>query len=81
MGESYVNYGLGNFLWYHNHQPESGVLELRIRDGAVVDDAWIPALIEADGRPVPLSGGPRADAVAGWRELRGCSGLASRPPS
>ena len=34
--------------------PESGVLQVRIEDGAVVDDAWIPAEIQPDGRPVPL---------------------------
>ncbi len=29
LGDTYVNYGLGNFLWYHDHQPESGVLGIR----------------------------------------------------
>ena len=43
QGDTYVNYGLGNFLWYHNHQPETGVLRLRIEDGEVVADDWVPA--------------------------------------
>ena len=67
MGDTYVNYGLGNFLWYHNHQPESGVLRLRIRDGEVVDDSWIPALIQTLRPSGPAQRRPRADAVADWR--------------
>lgn len=81
MGDSYVNYGLGNFLWYHNHQPESGVLQLRIRDGAVVGDSWTPARIGTYGRPSPLSGRQRATALDDWRRLRGCTGLSALPPS
>ena len=53
MGDTYVDYGLGNFLWYHNHQPESGVLQLRVRDGTVVGDALAPARIGTYGRPRP----------------------------
>jgi hypothetical protein len=79
MGSSYVNYGLGNFLWYHNLQPDSGVLKVRVRDGNDVGDAWIPAEIGIDGRPVPISGGRRAEAVADWRQLRSCTGLTARP--
>jgi poly-gamma-glutamate synthesis protein (capsule biosynthesis protein) len=78
LGDTYVNYGLGNFLWYHNDPPESGVLQLRIRNGEVVGDAWSPALIESTGRPHPLGGRQRAVAVADWRRLRTCSGLAPR---
>ena len=77
MGDTYVNYGLGNFVWYHNHQPDTGVLQLRIRGGTVVGDSWAPAMIGAFGRPLPLSGRPRSAAVADWRELRGCAALAA----
>ncbi len=79
LGDTYVNYGLGNFLWYHDRRPESGVLQVRIEDGAVVDDAWVPAEIQPDGRPVPLTGADRAAAEADWRRLRGCTGLAEAP--
>ena len=78
VGDTYVDYGLGNFLWYHNHQPESGVLRLRVRDGQVVGDALAPARIGTYGRPVPLVGRARAAAVADWRGLRACTGLAPR---
>lgn len=81
LGDTYVNYGLGNFLWYHDERPRSGVLQVRIVDGAVVDDAWIPARIQPDGRPVPLTGKPRAAAVADWQRLRDCAGLSATPPT
>ena len=77
--DTYVSYGLGNFLWYHDHQPETGVLRLRIEDGEVVDDTWVPARIGTWGRPFPVRGPARSRAVADWHRLRGCAGLASRP--
>jgi hypothetical protein len=80
LGRTYVDYGLGNFLWYHDHQPETGVLQLRIRDGAVVDDSWVPARIRSDGRPHPLTGDARSAAADDWRRLRGCTNLAAAPP-
>jgi poly-gamma-glutamate capsule biosynthesis protein CapA/YwtB (metallophosphatase superfamily) len=79
LGDTYVSYGLGNLLWYHNHQPDTGVLQLRVQDGAVVQDALVPARLATSGIPKPLHGKQRAAAVAEWRALRGCAGLASRP--
>ncbi|HEX6148746.1 CapA family protein [Nocardioides sp.] len=79
MRGAYVSYGLGNFVWYHNHQPETGVLRLRVEEGEVVSDEWVPAEIGIWGRPVPLSGARRKAAVADWQALRGCAGLHDRP--
>ena len=72
----YVSYGLGNFVWYHTGQPETGVLRLRIEDGEVVSDELVPARIGTWGAPTLLTGVDRARAVAEWRSLRGCAGLA-----
>jgi poly-gamma-glutamate synthesis protein (capsule biosynthesis protein) len=78
--DTYVNYGLGNFVWYTNRVPETGVLTLRVADGKVVSDQWTPARIgPLGGRPVPLSGVERQRAVTDWRARSGCAGLASRP--
>ncbi len=78
--DSYVNYGLGNFVWYHNRPPDTGVLRLQLEDGKVTSDQWTPARIgPLGGRPLPLSGSARQRAVADWRVRRGCAGLASRP--
>jgi len=78
LGDTYVDYGLGNFLWYHDHHPETGVLRLTVRDGQVVDDAWDPARIQTFGRPLPLQGDDRDDAIRSWRRLRWCTDLAPR---
>jgi hypothetical protein len=79
MDRAYVSYGLGNFVWYHNHQPETGVLRLRVEGGRVVSDDWVPAEIGTWGRPTPLTGADRRTAVREWRALRGCAGLRARP--
>ena len=79
LGDTYIGYGLGNFLWYHDREPETGVLRLRVEDGEVVDDSWLPAKIQLWGRPMPLARRARDRAVARWQELRGCAGLASAP--
>ncbi|MGZ8744269.1 MAG: CapA family protein [Nocardioides sp.] len=79
LGDTYVNYGLGNFLWYHNSQTDTGVLELRIKDGEVVSDAWRPAEIQVWGTPMPVFGAARDQAVADWRQGGGCAGLAPAP--
>ncbi len=76
LGDTYVDYGLGNFLWYQNHEPETGVLRLTIRDGRVVGDSWTPARIQTFGRPLPLRGEDRVAAVADWRRLHRCTALA-----
>jgi Bacterial capsule synthesis protein PGA_cap len=81
MGDTYVDYGLGNFLWYHNREPESGVLRLAVRGGHVVADGFTPTRIGTFGRrPHPLVGRSRV-AAAAWRGLRACTGLAPRPAS
>jgi poly-gamma-glutamate synthesis protein (capsule biosynthesis protein) len=79
LGPTYVDYGLGNFLWYHDGHPETGVLRLTVRDGKVVEDAWLPARIQTYGRPRPVRGEDRRDAIESWRRLRSCTGLAAGP--
>jgi poly-gamma-glutamate synthesis protein (capsule biosynthesis protein) len=79
LGPTYVSYGLGNFVWYHNQQPETGVLQLRIDGGRVVSDEWVPAEIGIWGRPTPLTGANRRSAVGEWNTLRGCTGLRAGP--
>jgi poly-gamma-glutamate synthesis protein (capsule biosynthesis protein) len=80
-GDTYIGYGLGNFVWYHDREPATGVLRLQIEDGRVVSDDWVPARLHRDGLPVPRVGRDRAHAVAGWRRLRACADLAPRPAS
>ena len=80
QGDTYVNYGLGNFVWYHNRPPDSGVLRLRLEDGKVASDQWTPARIgPSGGAPLPLAGEARHRAITDWQVRRGCAGLASTP--
>ncbi len=81
LGDTYVNYGLGNFLWYRNGVPDTGILRVRVEDGHVMSDRWVPAQIPLIGPPVPVHGRARAEAVARWRSLRACAGLAPWPAS
>jgi poly-gamma-glutamate synthesis protein (capsule biosynthesis protein) len=73
LDDTYVNYGLGNFLWYNQNSVDTGVLQLRIRNGAVVSDSWTPARIQPDGRPQMVPEPARAAAIADWRRLQDCA--------
>ena len=80
LDDTYVSYGLGNFLWYHGTPPDTGVLRLQIVDGEVVRDDWVPGRIEPiGGPPRPVTGSAHRDAIQEWRDLRGCTDLAPGP--
>jgi poly-gamma-glutamate capsule biosynthesis protein CapA/YwtB (metallophosphatase superfamily) len=79
LGDTYVSYGLGNFAWYHNREIETGVLKLRVVDGTVLADRWLPARIRRDGLPRRVTGGAAAEARGQWDALRSCSGLSGDP--
>src|ERR671919_335498 len=78
LGETYVAYGLGNFVWYHQGSDASsstGVLTLTVDGGRVVDEAWSPARIEADGLPRFATGAEAARLVDAFSSQRGCTDL------
>jgi poly-gamma-glutamate synthesis protein (capsule biosynthesis protein) len=79
LGETYVAYGLGNFVWYRQGSDASsstGVLTLTVDGGRVVDQAWSPARIEADGLPRFATGAEAARLVDAFSSQRGCTDLA-----
>jgi poly-gamma-glutamate synthesis protein (capsule biosynthesis protein) len=83
QGQAYVDYGLGNFVWYSAHTPATaatGVLTLTVRGHSVEKSRWTPATITA-GIPVPLHGAAARQALGRWNGLRGCTGLAATPAS
>jgi hypothetical protein len=81
LGSTYVAYGLGNFIWYHGRGGATGLLDLTLTDGRVVDDGLRPAQIPAAGGvPSFLSGDSAAQAVMDWRSLGRGSGLSAKAP-
>ncbi len=77
LGDTYVGYGLGNFVWYHDNVKPSGVLEVTVDGGEVVAGDWVPAEIQPGGRPFPLAGREAAAATRQWERLRPCTGLSA----
>jgi poly-gamma-glutamate capsule biosynthesis protein CapA/YwtB (metallophosphatase superfamily) len=77
---AYVSFGLGNFIFYARGGlgAQTGVLTLTMRGRAVTGVRWTPAVISG-GVPVPLSDAAAERAVASWRALRSCTGLAANP--
>lgn len=83
LGRTYVNYGLGNFVWYNARTAAgatTGVLTVTIRDGAVAEHSWAPAKIPTGGGvPKPVTGAAADAAVEAWNDLRGCTNLSTEP--
>lgn len=82
MENAYVDYGLGNFVFYSGGgaTAQSGVLKLTVRGRAVTKAQWVPAMISG-GIPIPLNGAAADRALASWKALRGCTGLTAAPAS
>ena len=76
MGRGFVDYGLGNFVWYGTSElsTQTGVLFVTATGRRVDSYRWVPARI-VDGVPRPLTGAERRSETASWRSLRGCTGL------
>ncbi|WP_033824746.1 CapA family protein, partial [Kitasatospora sp. MBT63] len=68
LGDTYVAYGFGNFLWYgtssYADSDETGVTTLTVRaDGHVVGEHFTPAHVSSQGVPVPQTGAAAAAAL------------------
>jgi poly-gamma-glutamate synthesis protein (capsule biosynthesis protein) len=77
LGTGFVDYGLGNFIWYNEAgvSGDSGVLLVTVTGRDTDSYQWVPARIQG-GVPHPLIGPAAATAVASWNGLRACAGLA-----
>lgn len=78
LGDTLVDYGLGNFVFYSQYSPgiDSGVLMVTVEGRAIVEHEWVPATLR-EGIPHPLDGDDAAEAIDAWEELRGCAGLSA----
>ncbi|WP_037971567.1 CapA family protein [Streptomyces sp. NRRL WC-3742] len=84
LGNTYVGYGFGNFLWYgtsnYANSNETGVTTLTLtKDGKVTGETFTPATIDDKGIPQPVSGATAANALKRRDGLRGCTGLSPAP--
>lgn len=79
LGDTYVQYSLGNFLWYSNTSNlDSGVLQVTLRGATVTAASLVPAKIHPTiGQPIPATGSEADRIVAKWNDLRSCTGLAA----
>ncbi len=78
MGDAFVHYGLGNFLFQaaSSDAEKTGVLTVDVRGREIVDYKWHPGRIYG-AVPQRLTGADRDNELAYWESLRDCSGLTS----
>jgi len=87
LGRTYVDYGLGNFVWWRSHGQDAvtGVLTLTVDRPAgqaraeVTRQSFTPLTISADGVPRAASAAATVKARTAWTALRGCARLAAVP--
>lgn len=93
LGRAYVDYGLGNFVWWRSAEPDSrtGILTLTVdrtkasqpaqaRTGPVVTSAsWRPLLIGRNGIPAEPAPADATRLSGLWEEARACTGLTAAP--
>jgi poly-gamma-glutamate synthesis protein (capsule biosynthesis protein) len=82
LGDTYVAYGLGNFVWWRSNFPAAvttGVLNLTVDDGRVLRVDFVPARIDDAGLPQPRTGPDADQARADFAALRSCTGLSDSP--
>ncbi|MGB9377242.1 MAG: CapA family protein [Mycobacteriales bacterium] len=81
LGQTYVAYGLGNFLWWRDnaYSNDTGVLTLRLRANRVVTAQLTPAHIDSAGVPQPAAGSQADRIRAKFAGLDRCSRLSAAP--
>ena len=82
MGSTYVDYGLGNFVWWRRQsavETWTGVLTLTLSGSHVTRAGWVPMVVGADGLPAVPDSAESARLAAYWSGLRSCTGLSAHP--
>jgi poly-gamma-glutamate capsule biosynthesis protein CapA/YwtB (metallophosphatase superfamily) len=79
LGKTYVQYGLGNFVWWMDGATsnDTGVLTVTLRGRQVVKAELVPAWISKTGQPVLVKGAEAARIRAKYAGLHACTGLAA----
>lgn len=80
IGDTYVHYGLGNFLWWSkSRSTDSGLLTVTVSGGKVTNRSFTPAVIGGTGQAKPVSGSQQAAIQQRLERANKCGGLASNP--
>jgi poly-gamma-glutamate synthesis protein (capsule biosynthesis protein) len=82
LGNTFVSYGLGNFLWWLDdaYSNDTGVLRVTLRDHKIAKTEFVPAFIDrTTGQPMPVTGAEEKRIVAKYAALRAKTGLADAP--
>jgi poly-gamma-glutamate capsule biosynthesis protein CapA/YwtB (metallophosphatase superfamily) len=76
LGTGFVDYGLGNFIWYNESgvSGTTGVLLVTVTGRDTDSYRWVPARIQG-GVPTPLTGPAADQSAAAWTGLQACAGL------
>ncbi|MFG2717035.1 CapA family protein [Streptomyces sp. NPDC048416] len=83
LGPTYVNYGLGNLLWYgtspYPRSDDSGIATLTIARGKVVKQGFTAAVVDGRGVPMPQAGAAAKAVTDRLATLRACTSLLPAP--
>lgn len=78
LGDTFVQYGLGNFLWWRDDRfsNDTGVLWVTLRGAEIESVELRPAVISREtGQPIPVSGDEADRILRDYDDLRDCTGL------
>jgi poly-gamma-glutamate capsule biosynthesis protein CapA/YwtB (metallophosphatase superfamily) len=82
LGQTYVSYGMSNFLWWYNDAAtnDTGVLRVTLTGSKITGVEFLPAYIDrVTGQPIPSTGDEAARISAKYASLQGCTGLSATP--
>jgi poly-gamma-glutamate capsule biosynthesis protein CapA/YwtB (metallophosphatase superfamily) len=82
LGQTFVQYGLGNFLWWRDDawSNDTGVLRVTLHGTKIVKTELVPAVISRKtGRPVPVTSSEATRVGQKYQALRRCTGLSAKP--
>lgn len=82
LEHTFVDYGLGNFLWWRDdaYSNDTGVLRLTFTGSRLTGSRFVPAEISrTTGQPIPATGGEATRIANKPAALRRCAGLSAHP--
>jgi poly-gamma-glutamate synthesis protein (capsule biosynthesis protein) len=82
LGNTYVQYGMSNFLWWMNDAQtnDTGVFKVSVLAGKVSKVEFVPAYIDrTTGQPKPVTGAEATRITKVFTDARKCTGLTAPP--